>query len=213
MSRARDYLDPRTGETIWFDVKNLTPTDRQIELLALVEHAELDDLLEGSLTQRGIYDRLHASLREASIPAEVLRRRDEWREQRQTQPPCRKCGKIGDSTKHHFVNKWILRELTNYQQKWACRTKNCIPICIDCHRDIHSRECSDKHIGPYLIDEERQFAQAAIKAFLHERPVIFGLQLEGDPEHSYEACLIRDWCNGAFKASSLEAVDKESIAA
>lgn len=196
MSRSRDYIDPRTGETIWFDTKNLTPTAEQLELLALVERCDLDDLLEENLTQRGIYDRLHRSLREANIPSEVLSRRDEWRESRQVQPQCRMCGKAGDSTKHHFVNRWILRELEDYTTKWSNRRDNCIPICIDCHRDLHARTDDPISIAPFLTDDEKVFADRAITAFADERPRIFILIARGT---AYESQLLRDWLSGQFQ--------------
>lgn len=199
ISRARDYVDPRTGATIWFDTSNPVPTDQQIELLALVERTDLDDLLEESLSQRGIYDRLFASLRESMIPAEVLERRDRWRQSRHEQPACRICDKIGDSTKHHFVNKWVLRELSGYQNKWASRTRNCIPVCIDCHRDLHSRNNGSMSIVPYLREDERAFAERALSALAEERPGLLILIARGD-DSVYESLLIKDWIAGAFRA-------------
>lgn len=211
MSRARPIILPN-GKKKWFDVhrNGEQATAEQLELLATIDTAcDLDDLLDESLTQGQVIARLREALGSNPIPREVLDRRQKWREQRRSQPKCRICAKEGDSTKHHFVNKWILRELSNYQQKWAQRTQNCIPLCIDCHRNLHARDDSDKSIVEYLSDKEKQFVHAAIKALLHERPVIFELQVLGDAR-VYEARLIQDWCRKEFLV--VEAEDSVPLA-
>lgn len=198
MSRARPITIPGF-DTYWFDTnKNgQKATDEQLELLATLEGKDLDDMLDEVLTQGEVLRRLRAGLGKMPIPPEILLRRQKWRESRQVQPKCRICKKEGDSTKHHFVNKWILRELTHYASKWADRSKNCIPVCIDCHRDLHERGDEAKSIAGYLKDDERRFAHRAISALLHERPSVFELLVHGDP-HVYEARLAKDWCDGRF---------------
>lgn len=198
MSRARDYIDPRTGETIWFDVKNRKPTDTQLELLSLVERCDLDDLLDEHLTQAEVHNRLYASLREQMIPKRVLERRDRFRAARQKQPNCCICGKEGDSTRHHFVNKWILRELSAYQQRWSSRSKNTIPVCIDCHRDLHMRDNGPVSIAEYLNEDQKAFAEAALTALAEERPKLLILIARGD-DSVYEARLVKDWIEGHFR--------------
>src|SRR5689334_16595627 len=122
------------GEVIWFNTSNghKQATDKQLELLAIVEEADLEDLLESAITQADVLRRLQNAFGTNVIPHEVLLRRQKWREQRSTAPSCRICKKEGDSTRHHFVNKWILKELDQYETKWSKRTENCIPVCIDC---------------------------------------------------------------------------------
>src|SRR5690348_12089316 len=124
MSRARSITID--GQKHWFDMRSgAKASDKQIELLATVEDLDLDELLESYVTQADVLRRLREAFGEAPIPFEVLEKRQKWRKQRQEQPPCRLCGKIGDSTRHHFVNKWILRELSGYSAKWANRRDNC----------------------------------------------------------------------------------------
>jgi len=126
------------------------------------------------------------------------------------------CGREGDSTKHHFINKWILRELEFYATKWADRSKNCIPLCLDCHRKIHSRSEDTGSIVPLLNKEERAFAEGALKALAEERPKLLILIGRGSPE-VYETRLILDWMEGKFrepvpgKIMGLELPEIESI--
>lgn len=206
MSRARPIRLPN-GEEHWFDTSRNgeRATAEQVELLVSViaEHSvvyedDLDDLLDEVLTQGEVIKKLRAALGEDPIPADVLERRRKWREQRSVQPCCRVCGKEGDSTKHHFVNKWILRELRSYQQKWAERSKNCLPVCIDCHRKLHSRENGSHSIAECLTDEEKSFAEAALSALAEERPKLLILIARGD-DSVYEARLVKDWIEGRFR--------------
>lgn len=215
MSRARPVILPDAlsplfeadpafdGQKYWMDVSRNgeMASSRQLELLAVVEDVDLDDLLDTLVTQGDVLKRLRFALGQDPIPTDILMRRELWRAQRQLQPCCRKCGKEGDSTKHHFINKWILRELRDYTQKWADRSKNCIPLCIDCHRHLHQRfDRANKSIAEHLEDAERRFAQAALDALELERPRLLLLIAKGDPE-VYETKLVRDWIEGAFAST------------
>jgi hypothetical protein len=52
-----------------------------------------------------------------------------------------------------------MRELENYQA-YSARSRCTIPLCVTCHRDLHSRNnTDDKSIWRYLTAEERAFAQ------------------------------------------------------
>lgn len=211
MSRSRPIRLPNDEEH-WFDTnRNGEPASAlQVELLATYAEVDVDDLLDEVLTQGEVIKRLRDALGQNGIPEEVLSRRDRWRSARQRSPRCRCCGKIGDSTKHHFINKWILRELQYYQQRWADRSKNCIPLCIECHRKFHAREANGyKSITSYLNDTERQFAHDAISTLLHEKPRLFELLLDGDPALSYETKLVQDWCLRRFRVEAQEAPVKE----
>lgn len=197
MSRARPIRYEE--EILWIDTKRngQKATARQLELLATIEtNCELDDLLDQSLTQGEVVERLRQALGHG-IPDGVLEKIKRWREDRHQQPQCRICKKEGDSTKHHFVNKWILRELTNYQQKWAQRSQNCIPVCIECHRDLHSRDNGPRSIAEHLNAEEREFAERALSALSEERPKLLILLARGD-DSVYESRLVKDWIVGAF---------------
>lgn len=195
MSRAR----PIAGK--WFDLhqNSQKATAEQLELLASTEDIDLDDLLEEVLTQGDVVERLRKALGQ-TIPPEVLLRRQKWREERQVSKDCRICGRKGDSTQHHFVNRWILKELDGYQHKWADRKKNCIPVCIDCHRDLHSRSNGPMSIADKLTDREKEFATAAIQALFDEHPKLFLLVARGQ-DSVYEARLVRDWIEGKFDVS------------
>lgn len=200
MSRARSIQLP-DGNRYWFDMNRNgeKASPEQLELLATIEtNCDLDDLLDGGITQGEVLARLRKALGHQPIPIDVLERRNRWRFERQTQPACRACGKIGDSTKHHFVNKWILRELANYTQKWADRSKNCIPLCIACHRDFHSRDNGSQSIVHLLNDDERAFAESALSTLAEERPKLLILLARGS-DNVYEARLAKDWLEGHFK--------------
>lgn len=206
MSRARPIVI--NGKQHWFDMKQSSykATAEQLELLATVEQIDLDDLLDEHITQGDCVARLRAALGENAIPLDVLARRNAWRAERQTQPECRMCGKTGDSTKHHFINRWILRELSGYAKKWADRNKNCIPLCIDCHRDIHMRSGESVSISQYLTATEKEFANAALSALAEERPKLLILIARGD-DSVYEARLVKDWIEGEFSAEGVRVQD------
>lgn len=206
MSRARPVTLP-DGEQFWFDVRRNGEgaTDEQLELLAVIETIEFDDLLDTVITRGDVLKRLRDALGQGGVPADVLERREEWRKLRQLQPCCRKCGKEGDSTKHHFVNKWILRELSGYTQRWADRSKNTIPVCIDCHRRLHLRDDETKSIVPLLGTDELAFAEAALTTLSEERPKLMLLIARGDPG-VYETRLVRDWVEGCFADTPIPSI-------
>lgn len=203
MSRARSIQI--NGNSHWFDMNknNLQATDEQLELLTMLEEADFDELLESSITQGDVLARLRSALGQNPIPYEVLRRRQEWRKARQQQPECRLCGKTGDSTKHHFINKWILRELSGYARKWANRQDNCIPLCIHCHRELHSRDGESKSIAHLLTEKEKDFADRALTQLSEERPKLMLLIARGS-DNVYEARLIKDWIEGHFSSQEIQ---------
>jgi hypothetical protein len=199
MSRARPITI--NGETHWFDTdkNHRKATDRQLELLATVEQVDLEDLLESNITQGEVIRRLRVALGELElIPFWVLEKRQRWRKERATQPPCRICDKVGDSTRHHFVNKWILKELEHYTQKWSCRRENTIPLCIDCHRDLHYRNGGSVSIEQFLTPTEKAYANRALNQLAEERPKMLILLARGD-DSVYESRLIKDWFEGKFE--------------
>jgi hypothetical protein len=200
VSRARPiYIG---DEEIWFDTKGNGEKAKasHLELLALVEDLDLDDLLDEHITQGQIIERLRDALDQNNIPEDVVTRREEWRESRKILPQCRMCGAKDDSTKHHFVNRWILKELQDYAWKWADRNKNCIPLCVRCHRNLHLREGPAKSIVPYLNDREKAFVEAAFEALTRERPHLVVLLARGD-EEVYESQLVHDWLKKRFQPS------------
>jgi hypothetical protein len=206
MSRARPITI--NGETHWFDTdrNHRKATDKQLELLATVEQVEdFEDLLESNITQGEVIRRLRVALGSPEvIPHWVLEKRQKWRKERAEQPNCRICGKIGDSTKHHFINKWILKELDNYAGKWSNRRENCIPLCIDCHRDLHYRNNGPVSIAEFLTDKEKRYADRALSQLAEERPKLLILIAKGD-DSVYEARLIKDWLEGKFEVRPAEA--------
>jgi 5-methylcytosine-specific restriction endonuclease McrA len=197
MSRARSVVID--GSKHWFDMKSPKATAEQLELLATIEDEDIDELLESSVTQAEILRRLRGALGQTQeIPAYVLERRQKWREARQIQPQCRMCGKEGDSTRHHFVNKWILKELDHYTTMWASRRENCIPVCIDCHRDLHDRSNGPVSIADKLTETEKEFANRALQALADEHPKLLIILARGD-DSVYEARLVKDWFEGKLE--------------
>lgn len=200
MSRAR-YIDLSDDpeDRIWFDthLDGEKAKPAHIEVLALVEDIDIDDLLDGHVTQKEVILRLRNALGQNGIPEEIEERRKKWKEARRVAPECRICGKKGDSTKHHFVNKWILRELSEYSRKWSDRSVNTIPVCISCHRNLHEREGPAKSIVEYLNSEEREFAYDALKAFTEQKPKTAWLITLGD-DSVYEARMMKDFVVGLF---------------
>ncbi len=199
MSRARHISLP-TGERKWFDTdkNHIQASDAQLELLAAVEDVDLDELLDTLITQGEVLQRLREALGQGVIPLDILDRKRKAQERRRLQPRCRKCGKEGNSTRHHFVNKWILRELSAYGSKWSERASNCITLCTHCHRHLHFREDEEKSIVGLLTRDEKQFAEEALNALAEERPKLLLLIGKGE-EAVYETQLIRDWMNNQFK--------------
>lgn len=197
MSRARPY---HVGEdTVWFNVTDPVATVEQLELLADIEDIPVDDLLDEGLGQRAVLRRLHE--RDGLIPQHVLERR----RQRLLEPseaPCRWCEPRGLScegsiTRHHYVPRWLMLLLENYQA-YAPRVLCTIPICLGRHRDLHLREGMPKSIVDCLDDRERAFAQRLLDELREQHPAIFELLAGGD-ENSYEGQLIRDYFSGSFR--------------
>lgn len=199
MSRARPILLP-DGNEVWFNISHNGREARveELELLAAVEDVSLDDLLDEELTQGDLILRLRRALGQGGIPAEVEMRRRSARVDRQRQPQCRLCGQEGNSTRHHYVNRWIMRELSNYGEVGA-RNRCTVPICGTCHVDLHDRSGgTQKSIAQVLDANERRFACDLLERFRREHPGGFALLAEGDHENVYEARLVYDWLNGAF---------------
>lgn len=192
MSRAR----PVAGQ--WFDTtrNGQKATAEQLELLASAEDIDLDDLLDEGLSQGDVILRLRTALGEGQVPPEVELRKRRDAAARQVRPKCRICEKEGNSTRHHFVNRWLMRELSDYPQIGSRRLCT-IPICTDDHRDLHTYNGSDKSIVPYLEPSEKKFAQKVIQQLFDEHPKIFLLLAGGDPQ-VYESQLIQDWIAGRF---------------
>lgn len=198
MSRARPFQDGL--ETIWFD--NRAPaTAKHLELLADREAVDLDDILEENLSQKQVLRRLHEA--DNLVPENVL---EIWRARRENaseEPACRICSPKGEVcegriTRHHFIPKWLMRELDHYN-RYAARSKCTIPICVGRHRDLHYRgeDPGDKSIVPYLTDREKDLAERMLRELKDERPAIFDL-LSGGDANAYEAQLIQDFLKGKF---------------
>ena len=205
MSRARPI---KIGdERIWFDTARNGERAKEdhLELLALVEDIDLDDLLDEHVTQGEVIKRIRGALGIDNIPAEIVKKREDWRDARHEAPQCRICGKEGNSTKHHYVNRWILKELVDYAWKWADRNKNTIPVSIKCHRELHKRDGEAKSIAPYLKDNEKDFVEAALIALQKQRPSVALLLARGD-DSVYESQLLKDWINGVFRPNPAEIV-------
>lgn len=216
MSRARPVTIG--DEQIWFDTAKNGERARpqHLELLALVEDIDIDDLLDEHIVQGTVIQRLRDALGQNAIPESILRRREEWREARHRDEPCRICGEAGDSTKHHYVNRWILKELVDYAWKWSPRARNCIPVCLRCHRNLHERQGEAKSIVPYLNEGEKAFAETALEALSKERPSLLILLARGD-DSVYESRLLKDWISGSFRPTDPKQITpakvREAVAA
>jgi hypothetical protein len=199
VSRARPY--EFDDQVVWFNVTDPVATVEQLELLADIEEVPLDDLLDEGLGQRAVLRRLHEN--DGLIPQHVLDRR----RQRLLEPSgavCRWCDPRGlscegSTTKHHYVPRWLMLLLENYQA-YAPRSLCTIPICLGRHRDLHLRYGSDKSIATCLDDRERWFAQKLLDELREQHPAIFEL-LAGGSRDSYEGQLLRDYFAGAFRRS------------
>jgi hypothetical protein len=199
MSRARPIIKP-DGEKLWYDVNKDSHRARpsQLELLASVLDEEIEDLLDDiTPTQGEVITRLREALDQGKIPEGVYERREASRQERRRQPACRVCTKEGDSTKHHYVNKWILKNLSRYEDDYADRRKNTIPVCIKCHRELHDRSNGSHPIVTYLDDDEKQFVEDALRAFAEEHFSVLLLIARGS-DSTYETRLVRDWFAGKF---------------
>ncbi len=197
MSRARDWQDPETGEVYWFDVY-APATTAHLELLA-----DVDDLIDGSLTQKQVHERLN--LASGNVPTEIIARKRARRLEASEPVECAICTKRGWKcegriTKHHFVPRWMMSELRDYLI-YAPRSICTIPICAGRHRELHERtEGPSKSIVPYLGEEEKAMAAHLLECFKDERPIIYDLIANGDP-HSYEFQLVQDRRRGGFENS------------
>lgn len=202
MSRARPYVDPTTGEQLWFD-QRAKATPKQLELLADMEGIELDDLLDEGLTQKQVLYRLREI--EGVIPEHVLETRRARAALQSKQSVCRICSLNGwkcegSITRHHFIPRWLMLELENYQS-YASRSVCTIPVCVARHRDLHYRnDGTPKSIVPFLRDHERAFARRLMDELREQHPKIFELISSGD-ETTYEGQLARDYLSGEFHRS------------
>lgn len=208
MSRARSFTGP-DGTVHWFDgrLDSRRATVAQLELLADTLGIDVDDLLDGDLTQGEVKRRLHDAMGN-TIPPHVLEARRARKAQQGSRPKCRICTAHGwecegSITRHHFIPRWLMRELQNYDA-YAARSICTIPICVGRHRDLHFRgegsEGTDKSIVQYLTETERALAQRMLDDLHEQRPVIFDL-IAGGNEKSYEWQLIRDYQAGLFRTT------------
>lgn len=207
MSRAK-HFNPN-GEDMWFDYK-ARATAKQLELLADYEGLEIDDLLDEGLSQKQVARRLFERTTHV-VPPEVLERRRERERLQGMSPACRICTPNGWEcdgriTRHHFVPRWLMLELENYNA-YAARRVCTIPICVGRHRDLHYRDESDKSIVQYLRADERIFAHKMLGELQEQHPKIFELLLGGD-YYAYEYQLVRDFTQGRFLKDE-EAYDLE----
>jgi hypothetical protein len=202
MSRARWFDDPRSNQVFWFDQKSRA-TVEQLELLADYEDAELDDLLDEGLTQKQVLFRLRLASNTIVVPPEILERRRLRKIESQIQPTCRICAIHGWEcegriTRHHFIPRWLMKELDNYVS-YAARSVCTIPLCVGRHRDLHYRgDGTGKSIVPYLRDHERIFAQKLLDELKEEHPKIYELALSGEEGQVYEAQIMHDHVKGGF---------------
>lgn len=211
MSRARSLTID--GQVVWFDTNRdgVRATADQLELLAAAEDIPIDDLLDEGLSQGQVILRIREALHGNVVPVEVLERKRERKRQAQKQPECRICGVTGKSTRHHFVPRWLMRELENYQA-YAARSICTIPLCVECHRDIHVRDGRPgKSIVPYLKDHERELAQRMLDDLRDQHAPIYEL-VAGGNEMTYEGQLLKDYLVGAFHTASNVSRDEASHA-
>jgi hypothetical protein len=204
MSRAR-----KIGG-IWFDVqrKNEKATAKQLELLAAAENTTLDDLLDEGLNQHECALRLRKALGEGVIPPEVLERQRAAKEAARRQPKCRICDALkteceGSITRHHFVPRWMMLKLENYQA-YAARSRCTIPICVGRHRDLHidGDEQTPKNIAQFMTDRERAFAQKMLDELFDQTGRSTREWLDTSLTRDYDAILIEDYHLGAFRNAS-----------
>ncbi len=206
MSRARDWTHPVTHVTYWFDAYDSEATVEQLEALAEMEDADIDDLLDERLSTKAVLYRLHLSV--DAIPLDIIAKK---RERAQSEPRvlvCRYHGEEGECeppdrppTRHHFVPRWLMLELSNYS-KYAPRSYCTIPACVGWHKFLHRRDNvgGSKSIAPYLNDKEKDLANEMIARLRQERPKVYSLIAAGD-RTSYEWQLIQDWRRGLFDVS------------
>lgn len=198
ISRARDWTHPLTGEVFWFDAYD-SATVEQIELLAEMEGADIDDLLDERLSTRAVLYRLNHN--SGLIPNEIIERKKVQSLSTQRPLVCRYHEDAADCegsiTRHHFVPRWLMLELPDYIS-YAPRVYCTIPACVGWHRSLHLRDGkSNKSIAPYLTEAESDIADHLIESLKDVRPVLFDLIAHGDST-SYEYQLLHDWQEGLF---------------
>jgi hypothetical protein len=180
-------------------------------MLADVSGMDLDEILDSDLNQGQVILALREELAGGEvIPAHVIARKRKRQAEQQQRPPCRMCGVEGKSTKHHFVNRWLMRELENYDA-YSARRICTIPICRDCHDSLHDRgtDAPGKSIVPYLKPHEAELAHRMLTDLREQRPRLFDLIAAGN-EFTYEYVLIQDFIHGEFSklaASSTGSVE------
>jgi hypothetical protein len=200
MSRAKRFS--YDGQFYWFDYKSVA-TVSQLELLADITEEPIDDLLDAGLSQKEVARRLFQS--DGLVPAHVLERRRQMRQS--DSQPCRWCSYHGltcegRSTRHHYIPRWLMLELENYEA-YAPRRICTIPICVGRHRDLHVRGGHGKSIAPHLDERERKFAQKMLTELREQHPALWEL-LEGGDEWVYEGQLIKDFLAGEFRRGIAE---------
>src|SRR3982751_2604372 len=115
MSRARSIVID--GVEHWFDTSldGQPAQAEQLELLIDATGVELDEILDADLTQGQCILAIREALHGNVVPPEVMERKRQRRAAQARRPECRICKVEGKSTKHHFIPRWIMRELENYQ--------------------------------------------------------------------------------------------------
>lgn len=192
----------RQAGGLWFDKHqhNDVATPEQLERLADLMGEELDDLLDAGFRQKEVLE----ALREFEG---TNNRPDHIPPYRPASPhdPCRICTPRGwecegSSSKHHFVPKWMMKQLENYKA-YAPRSVCTIPICIGRHRDLHLRgeEETPKSVASILNSEEKGFANKLLGELRAQHPQLFETILGGD-EGTYEHILIMDFVRGKFRS-------------
>lgn len=202
MSRARDWDHPITKVKYWFDSYDSEATVEQLEVLAEMEGAEIDDLLDERLSTRTVLWRLNHN--SGLIPYEIIEQKKARVLSQQRPLVCRfhddpvNCE--GTITRHHFVPRWLMLELPDYIN-YAPRSYCTIPACVGWHRSLHLRDGQDnKSIAPYLTEAECDIVDHLIESLKEVRPVLFDLIAHGN-NSSYEYTLIHDWLEGKFTHS------------
>lgn len=199
MSRARDWTHPLTGKIFWFDAHDCEATVEQLEVLAEMENAEIDDLLDERLSTKAVLWRLNHN--SGLIPHKIIEQKKARALSTQRPLICRYHNSHkdceGSITRHHFVPRWLMLELPDYIN-YAPRSYCTIPACVGWHRILHLRDGRDnKSIASYLTGAECDIADHLIESLKEVRPVLFDLLANGD-ETSYEYTLVHDWLEGRF---------------
>lgn len=218
MSRARPIEFP-DGTTIWFDQNRngQKATPNQLAWLAAAENVPIDSLLDEGLSQGQVLFRLRQALEPGTIPLDIIERRRKAREEAKRQPACRICTTLdlecdGEITRHHFIPRWMMLELENYEA-YAARSKCTIPICIGRHRDLHLDDDLEtpKSIAQFMTDDERKFAQRMLEELEWQHPAMFKFIRQGG-KGTYEQQLLEDYDADLFAKASLATHGSGSLA-